>query len=295
MESLVVETPESLDELVECLKRADKNTYLLAGGTDLIIRMRRSKIYSGKVIDLSGINELKKIKEESKYLRIGALVTHSMISENDKIKEFFPALMEASSQVGSTQIRNRGTIAGNIANSSPCADTVPPLMTSSAKVRTINGKGEIKERDIDEVVKGSGFNYLQKDEAIIEIIIPKLGNEYLSAFGKLGSRTAVTIAKINGAILVKMDSTGKKIKKAYVSLGALGPKAFRSKIVEDRLIGKEISRQLFHDLCNSLIEQVDLAIKGRSSHPYKREAIKGMAQDIFIRLFGSGVLENEKK
>lgn len=289
MEHISMRLPGNLEELVECLEEADENTGLISGGTDFVIQLRQRKLYSGTIIDLSRIEELRFIKEDDNNLRIGAATTLTEVSENELIKKYVPALAQAAGQVGSTQIRNRGTIAGNIGNASPCADTVPPLMAFDALLKVINGKGKIVEKTLDEVVFGSGRNNLKSDEVIIEIVIPKLNDNYISAFEKLGSRKAVTISKINGAVVVKYNSDKNIIEDARVFLGALGPKAFRSQCGEKALIDRAPTQAVLNDFCHALINQVDTAIGGRSSQAYKREAIKGIAHDIFNKLFESVV------
>src|SRR5699024_10570103 len=138
--------------------------------------------------------------------------------------------------------------------------------------------------------KGLGKNNLKPNEAIVEIIIPKLSDTYRSAFYKIGSRKAVTISKLNGALVVNMDYSNNIIKNVNAFLGSLGPKAFKSHMVEKALIGRTPSKKLLDDFEDALTKQVDEAIPDRSSRLYKRQAIKGMAVKLFIDLFGqSGI------
>lgn len=289
MSEIIMKTPDNLEGLIECLSNADENTGLVSGGTDFVIQLRQKKIYNGTIVDLSRIDGLKYIKEDGDKIRIGAGTTLTEVSENELIKKYLPALSEAAGQVGSTQIRNRGTIAGNIGNSSPCADTVPPLMAADATLKIVNGEGKIYEKTIDEAVFGSGRNNLKFDEAIIEIAFCRMSSEYISAFAKLGTRTAVTISKINAAVVLRYNRDENLIKEARVFLGALGPKAFRSEAAEEALISGNPSHELFKEFSEALTKQVDASIAGRSSQAYKRESIKGVAHDIFYKLFGNVV------
>lgn len=289
MSEIIIKTPDNLEALIECLVCANKNTVLISGGTDFVIQLRQRKRYRGTIIDLSRINDLKYVKEDKDVIRIGSGTTLTDISENKLIKNYLPSLSQAAGQVGSTQIRNRGTIAGNIGNASPCADTIPPLMSVGASLKIVSGEGKIYEKTIDEVVIGSGRNNLKFDEAIVEIVFPKLSNDYISAFAKLGTRKAVTISKINAAVALKYSPKEKLIEDAKVYLGALGPKAFRSEIVEEALNNKIPSKELLKYFSKALTKQVDISIAGRSSQVYKREAIKGIGHDIFYKLFGNVV------
>ncbi|SHD76379.1 FAD binding domain-containing protein [Schnuerera ultunensis] len=292
MQMMKIETPNNLDELINCLKNADSSSCLLGGGTDLIININNKKLYPNTIIDLSGVNELKEIKKNGSSISIGAGVTLTEVCENSFVKEKFPALAQATSQVGSTQIRNRATIAGNIGNSSPCADTVVPLMALNAKLKMLNGNGEYYHIPVDKAIKGSGKKNLKPNEAIIEIVIPYLKDTCSSAFYKIGSRKAVTISKLNGAVVVDINLNN-TIVNAKVFLGSLGPKAFRSIMAEKVLMNKKPNKELLSEFQNILMKQVDEAIPGRGSQLYKRHAIKGMCEELFIRLFGESCIRGE--
>ncbi|PAB59313.1 FAD binding domain-containing protein [Anaeromicrobium sediminis] len=281
--SMIMKTPNNLTQLVECLKDIDENTYALSGGTDLIIKMKKDKIHKGTLIDLKGINELNYIKEENDFIRVGAGTTFTTIEESEIIKSNCICVSLASGQVGSTQIRNWATIGGNVANAFAGADLIPTLLLMDSKVVTINSHNERIERSIDEVIIGLGKNSLNRDEIIIEIIIPKYKG-YESAFAKLGSRTRVTISKLNMSVLLKKE--GNKILDSRVVLGALGPKAFRATMVEEFLNDKEIDEKLLDRFYEVLSKQVDEAIPTRKSRTYKREAIKGLGSDIYKQLLG---------
>lgn len=292
MSDIVMKRPENLEALVEALSSVNDTTYLLGGGTDFMIKLRKHKIYSGTIINLTQIKELSFIQRENDTIKIGAVTTFTEIASHPLIKQYANCLAEAAGKVGSTQIRNAATIGGNIANAAPCADTVTALMALDAKIKIIDGNGETREKSLDEVVIGSERNTLEKNEAIIEIIIPVIGEKTRSVFAKLGSRTTVTISKLNIAVVVEYNQ-GNIIKEARVVVGALGPKAFRSRIVESALLGKKSSNNLLIELQEALVEQVDASILGRGSHPYKRDAIKGLAEDIFYKLFVSTSIGGE--
>ncbi|SNS89672.1 carbon-monoxide dehydrogenase medium subunit/xanthine dehydrogenase FAD-binding subunit [Anaerovirgula multivorans] len=292
MRDIVMKRPENLEALVEALSSVNDTTYLLGGGTDFMIKLRKHRIYSGTIINLTQIKELNYILREKDRIKIGAITTFTEIASHPLIKQYANCLAEAADKVGSTQIRNVATIAGNIANAAPCADTVTALMVLDAKIKIIDGNGETREKSLDEVIIGSERNTLEKNEAIIEILIPVIEKKSKSAFAKLGSRTAVTISKLNIAVVLEYDQEN-SIHQAKVALGALGPKAFKSDIVEKALLGKKPVESLLLELQEALMEQVDASILGRGSHPYKRDAIQGLADDIFYKLFASTSIGGE--
>ena len=276
MNNIIVKTPSDINQLVECLKCAGEDTYLISGGTDFVIEMRNNPLLNGIIIDVKGIKELNYIKEENNLIKIGANTTLTEIIENDTIKKYAKALSVAALNVGSTQIRNVATLAGNVANCAPAADSIPALIALGAEIKVINGEGKIITTEIEKILKT-----LKKDEAIIEIVIP-LRKTYISAFSKIGSRTRVTISKLNLSASV---SCNYKIETAVISVGSLGPKAFRLKSCEEILLHEVPSRELLKRFKESLVAEVDAAIPGRASLPYKREAIVGLAEDVFYMLF----------
>lgn len=293
MEEMLFKTPSSVEELVTALKDADASTYLISGGTDLIIKLRKNRIYSGTMIDMKGITSLEYIKEETGLIKLGANTTFTQIINSPIVQQYAACLVEAASQIGSTQIRNVATVGGNVGNAFAGADFIPALMAMGAQVEVISSKGDTYVKDIGDILLGSGKNSLKKDEAIIEIAFPIQGKQHKTAFGKIGSRSRVTIAKINMAACIRLDEAGDKIEEARIVLGALGPKAFRSSAVESVIIGKPISPKLANAFAAALTEQVDSAIAGRSSQEYKREAICGLADEVFGKLLGD--LQQEVK
>lgn len=275
--------PTSVETLSTLLYENDSNTGIIAGGTDFMIKLRNHPERFNRIIDISGIKSLKNITENAQEIVIGALVTLTTIEESKIIKKHVPALSIAASKVGSTQIRNRGTIAGNIANASPCADTVPPLMAYDAMLKIMDGKGNFSLRTIDEVLIGMGKNTLANDEIILEIIIPKNSEVQISAFEKLGSRKAVSISKLNMCIGLGYTED-KRITKARICVGSLGPKAFRVTEAEELCLNLKIDQDLQETLKIAMVNEVEKAIRGRSSMPYKKRAIKGLVEDVLINL-----------
>lgn len=276
MNNIIVKTPCDINQLVECLKFAGEDTYLISGGTDFVIEMRNNPLLNGIIVDVKGIKELNYIKIEDGLIKIGANTTFTEITENDTIKKHAKALFVAASNVGSTQIRNVATLAGNVANAAPAADSIPALIALGAEIKVINGEGKIITKKIEKI-----FKTLKKNEAIIEIIIP-LRKTYISAFSKIGSRSRVTISKLNLAVCVNCNH---KIEAAIISVGSLGPIAHRLKNCEEILLHEVPTMELLKKFKESLVAEVDVAIPGRASLPYKREAIVGLAEDVFYMLF----------
>ncbi len=284
MGNTVVLTPDNLSELREALKQAAPNSKILAGGTDLVLAMHENRCSPDLIIDLSGVKELKYVRLEDGHLHIGAVTTFTQIKENEFVRKHALCLTEAAALIGSNQIRNAGTIGGNIGNASPAGDTIPVLMALEARIRVMDSLGQVEEKDVDELIVGSGKTSLKCDQVITEVIIPVLGDDYRSTFVKLGSRRAVTISKLNIALVVKYNHVLNTISDVRVGLGAIGVKAFRDRRVEEILNGQQADDHLAQVLAEELSMTVQKAIPGRYSLPYKKEAIKGLAHDAWANL-----------
>jgi CO/xanthine dehydrogenase FAD-binding subunit len=268
--------PQSFNELAEALDKKEENTFLCAGGTDLMIHLRNQACYNYSIIDLTHLSDIRQIEDKDDKIVIGAGVTMTMLENNDIVKENIGALAKAASMVGSTQIRNLATIGGNIANASQSADTIPVLFAYSAKAVILNEKGNIDSRPLEEVIIGTGQNTLGKKEAILYIELEK-SKDY-SNFLKVGSRKTVTISKVNACIKVKIDDG--LIQKAVVYLGAVGRKALPAAIIEKALEGQKVS-QLDEELLKYAVnEQIETNIPNRESKHYKKSATFGIIMNF---------------
>lgn len=277
MASFEVYSPERVSELREAIKKAPANCKFLAGGTDLVIHIREKKVSPELVIDLSRLKELQFIKEEANEIRIGAVTNFTSIEKSPLIKKYAMCLAQASSGVGSVQIRNAGTIGGNVANASPAADSLPALVALGARVR-IEGANGSREENIENFLIGVEKTTLQSGEYLSEIIIPKYGENYKSGFAKLGRRKALAIARINLAVIVKLD--GDVIQEKRIGLGAVGTTAYRPYEAEKALVGKKLDNALIEEMAELLSKVVEEKIGARASMPYKKEAIKGLVFDV---------------
>jgi len=290
MSILEVFVPSNLQELQECLKRANENTYLISGGTDLIIKLKENPQIDVNLIDLSGVEELKYIKVEGNTVKIGSRATFTQISENEDIIKYGLCLAQAASGVGSKQIRNRGTIGGNIGNSSPAGDTIPALCALGADVTVMDGQGGFEIIPAADIITGIGKNRIGYGRVITEISFPIRDDNYISAFHKIGSRSTVTIARLNMAVLIKYHRSNNSIMEANAALGALGTKVICSNSINNLLCGRSVDETLREELAEALTEEVDKAIPGRASQKYKRHAIRGLAYDIWEKLFNEDTL-----
>jgi CO/xanthine dehydrogenase FAD-binding subunit len=279
-----VVTPQSREELVAALAAATPQTRLLAGGTDLVRSIRKPGSEPDRIIDLTALADLAYVRLDGGTLRVGATTTFTALQWDPLVREHALCLGLAAAQVGSVQIRNAGTIGGNVANASPCADGATALTALGAEVTTVDGAGISKTRPLAEVLLGPSLTSLAYDEAITEFAFPALGPEHRSAFAKIGSRTAVSVARLSAAIVVRFDAAAGTLDDVRVSLGAVGGAAFRASRLEGALAGHpadEATAQLFAEECVAAVQE---SIPGRYSLPYKQHAAVGLAYDAWNML-----------
>lgn len=285
MKKFKVLTPKNITELEEVLKKSTENTKILAGGTDLVVSLNEKSISPDLIIDISGINEIKYIKEDDENLLIGALTTFTEIEENQLINKYAKCLVEAAEDLGSKQIRNRGTIGGNIGNASPAGDSITALLALGSKVTIIDSEGKTEELSIEDVLVGPNKTSLNINQAIVGIRIPKQEKSWISTFVKIGSRKAVTIAKLNIAMNINYNDKTNVIDEAKIGLGSAGKTVFRATRIEKLLKDKKVNRELVEQFMEEMSIEIENAIPGRGSLLYKREAIKGVAYEAFENLF----------
>lgn len=267
--------PKTLTELKENLSQIHTLNCFLSGCTDMVLKMKKDGTPE-KMIDLSYLDALKGISYDDN-LFIGAGTTLTEIIESDLIKKHAPILCLAADQVGSTQIRNTATIGGNIANAFAGADMIPPLYALEANIHIYGKEGE-RVMKIQDFIIDNRVNALQIGEIVSGISFKPLDYNYY--FGKIGSRTRVTISKLNMAALV--DVKDDVIKDIKLSFGALGKTAFRAENIESQLMGQPI--HAIHD--ELFMNLVDEKIPTRASRHYKREAIKALVYELVEELRG---------
>jgi xanthine dehydrogenase FAD-binding subunit len=228
-------SPATLDDFFD-LRWEYPEARLLAGGTDLLVRLKDSLSWP-VLIDISGLQELQGISANGNAITIGALTTYTELLSSDILKQHASVLLQAAQLVGSPQIRNRGTIGGNIANGSPAGDTLPPLYVLQASVVTAGSKGS-RKIPIEDFFIGPGKTVLLRNEIIVSIHIPIVQNNK-QIFLRLGQRKALAISKVSIAVSAKMGT--KIIENIRIALGSVGPTVIRANKTEELLKGAALT------------------------------------------------------
>lgn len=226
------ERPVSLRSALDALANGPR--MILAGGTDFYPALHDTRP-SNPVLDITAIKELRGLRREDGGWRIGALTTWTDILRAD-LPPAFDGLKLAAREVGSIQIQNRATVAGNLCNASPAADGVPPLLTLDAKVELISTR-DSRTLDISDFIKDNRKTDLRADELVSAVIIPDVAGRGRSSFLKLGARKYLVISIAMVAARICADDTG-RITDARVAVGACSAVARRLMALEKALVGR---------------------------------------------------------
>jgi CO/xanthine dehydrogenase FAD-binding subunit len=226
----VYSRPKTLDAAVHVL--AQGGGQILSGGTDFFPALG-DRPAPDRVIDISGITEIKGIAVEADHIRIGGLTTWSQLVATP-LPRCFDGLKSAAREIGGIQIQNRGTVAGNLCNASPAADSVPPLLTLDAEVELVSAVGTRRVFLADFIV-GNRKTVRRPDEILANVIVPRT-DDAASAFLKLGARRYLVISIVMVAAVVKTDNAG-RVTDARIAVGSCSAVARRLTLLERALVG----------------------------------------------------------
>jgi xanthine dehydrogenase iron-sulfur cluster and FAD-binding subunit A len=235
-------SPRSIDEALPLLAEHAGRARIIAGGTDLILELERKvRPDVDTLIDITRIPGLDQIEVQDGWVRMGPLVTHNHCAGSKPLQRSAFALSKACWQVGAPQIRNRGTVAGNLITASPANDSITPLMAFGAQVRLASTTGQ-RVVPLTDFFTGVRKTVMRDDELMLEISFPLPPEGAHSGFYKLGLRKAQAVSLVNVAILVELE--GKVVQRAAVTLGAVAPTVIHASEAEAFLVGKSLSEEI---------------------------------------------------
>jgi len=245
---------------------------VLAGGTDLLIELRRPAAKRPRLlVDISRVAELAGIDERDGHLILGPLVTHAQLQRSDLVRRCAPLLASAAAAIGAPQIRNRGTIGGNVMNAAACADTVPPLMALGATVTLQSSTGS-RELSLGDLFLKPYQTKANPDELLTGICFPLLPATARSAFLKLGRRNALSISRLSVAAILEIGDEG-RIAAARLVPGAAFPIWRRVTAAEQMLIGERPGAALFAAAGRKVAEEMIQETGRRWSTEYKEPVL----------------------
>lgn len=230
--------PRTLIEALEILERYAGEARVIAGGTDLLLDLRRGTKRVKYLVDIRHIEGMNSISLTGDIVHIGAAVTHSSIATSPLIRKKAPALAEAASQVGSSQVRNVGTIAGNIVNAQPAADVAVALLALEARVEIVSYSGESRTAFVEDLYEGPGVSSVDSTKSIVtRVIVPVHNAGESSVFLRVAGRKALALPILNLCAVVGVENG--RIASVCISSGPIGPTPRRLRNVEKRLLGEK--------------------------------------------------------
>ena len=265
----------STDEVVKILEEKKERARVIAGGTDLILELERG-LRKGldTLIDVSRIPNLDQITvDEDDVIHLGALVTHNDCVASKLIRKSAYPLARAAWEVGASQIRNRGTIAGNLITASPANDTISPLMALGASVTLLSTRGE-RTIPLQEFYTGVRKTVMQADEMLVDISFPALKKSQRGTFIKLALRRAQAISLVNATVILNLKDATRTVKSAVITLGAVTPIIVHAEEAEKFLAKKKLNKKNIAQAAELAMQAAHPIDDVRGSAVYRREMVR---------------------
>ena len=260
--------PKTLGEALALLDQLD-HCALIAGGTDMMVRIHKRDLQPGALVSLSAIDGLDGIQPIESGIQIGALTTMAEITSHPRLAIDYPVLVQAASRVGSQQVRNRATIGGNLCNCSPCADTAGPLLVHQARLRLVNPHGE-REIEVADFFEGPGQTCSPANEILSHILLPAPPQQAQAIFIK-ESRVCMDLAICSLSCL--LDLADDTCQQARLAAGSVAPVPMRLTRVESFLQGKKIDPEVIEHAAQLAVDQVTPIDDIRASALHRRHLI----------------------
>lgn len=268
--------PQTLDEAVALLAQYNGRANVLAGGTDLLVEIKehiKSPDFLVNIKKIPGLDSLS--YDEEQGLRIGSTTTVRAVELSPIVREKYAGLAEAARQLGSIQVRNRATVAGNICRASPSADTLPPLIADGATIK-LHGIGGERTMPLETFFTGPGQTLRRSDEVLVEIAVPSPAPKTGKAYIKHGRRVAMELATV--AVAVALTLMGETCTQARIVLGAVAPTPLRAPRAEAILQGQIIHDQIILAAAKAAQETARPIDDVRSSAAYRSEMVYVLTQ-----------------
>ena len=252
------EAPQTLESAVALMAGEAGSAHVLAGGTDLLVRMKSGFTEPDLIVDIKHIDGMRSVTAEDGGWRIGAAVAGAELGEHDGVKADWPGVVEALELIGSTQIQGRATMAGNLCNASPAADSVPAIVAADATVRVVGPNGTRDVNAID-VATGPGKTSLAKGEIVASIFLPARPARSGDAYLRFIPRTEMDIAVVGCGVNLTLDESG-TCTAARVSLGAVAATVLDVDAAAQTLIGTTVDEAALDALaaaCSAAASPID--------------------------------------
>ena len=270
------QTPGTSKEAAVLMQGERGQAFVLAGGTDLMVRMKGRFVEPDLLVDIKHISTMQSIKKSATGFRIGAAVSAAEMGENTSLKKTWPGVVESANLIGSDQIQNRCTIAGNLCNASPAADAVPALIAAGAKVNVV-GAHRSRTVAVERIITGPGTTSLRKGEVVEAITLPKRPPKSSDAYLRFTPRSEMDIAVVGAGVSLTLDSN-LVIKSARVALGAVAPTPLLVPAAARAIVGTKLNKAALNALaeaCSAACNPID---DKRGTIEFRTEVVAVLAQ-----------------
>lgn len=259
--------PKSVDEVVAELAGGDENTRVMAGGTDLLVRIRHRMLFPRRIVSLRQVPGLNAITFDKKNgLSVGAMALLADVAAHPGIRRHYPTVARAAESTANVQVRNMGTVVGNLCNASPSADNAPTLMAMGATVHIAGPEGN-RKLPLDQFFIGPGITALKSGEIVTSIFVPLPPAGSGTAYHSLSQRGKLDCSAVGVGTLVTLEEG--RCTDARIVVGACAPVPLRTRGAEKMLIGKKITDPLVRKVARAASEQTSPITDVRASAPYR--------------------------
>ena len=273
----------TVSEAVGILTREGVGAHPLAGGTDLLVRMKRGDLAPGALVNLKRIPGLGGIEREpGGGIRVGALAVISAIEHSPLVRTSYPVLAEAAGVLGSPSIRNLGTLGGNIGRASPASDMAPSLLILRARMLVEGPQGK-REVEVREFFKGPGETVLSSGELITSFLLPDMAPGSGAVYERIGRREGMDCALVGVAALVTLSGKDHGVKDAGVALAAVAPVPLRAKRAEQVLLSGSLTEERMKEAARAAAEECFPISDMRASGSYRQEMVRVLTYRALAR------------
>jgi len=281
--------PKSINEAISLLESHGEKGRYIAGGTDVIVKIKERKMAPDYLISLRHIPDLAYIHRDPEgILRLGALTTHRMLEQSPLVRRYYPCIFDAAENIGSVQIRNVATIGGNICNAVPSADGVIPLLILGAQVTLVGPKGK-RTLPLKSFFLGPGLTLMEPGEILTEFFIPPLPANSSGGYVKHTRREAMELPIVGVGCFLALSPDLKTCAKARIGLGVAAPTPIRAYLAEEFLQGQPISEATLTEAGRIAAKETKVRDSIRGQAWYRREMV-----ETLVRRMGLIVLERIK-
>ncbi len=285
-------TPTAIDEAVRLLAEHAPEARLIAGGTDLLVELRRGTRQSPVLVDVTRIRGLDRIeRDEAGWIHIGPTVTHNQVAASELVAEYGAPLVQACRQVGTPQLRNRGTVVGNLVTASPANDTITALWALGARLTLRSPRGE-RTLTFPDFYQGVRQTALAPDEMVVDVAFPALTAAQRGRFVKLGLRRAHAIALVNAAALLTFD--GETVVEARITLGSVAPTIIRAPKAEAALVGHALDDETVAAAAELAAQAAAPISDIRAGADYRRHIVGVLVRRALVALRDDAASDEEE-